>query len=316
MRNFTWLATAAVLGLGMPALAQDMPKQIRIVVPYSAGGGTDIIARTLADKAHAFTNSTIVVENKPGAYGIIGTEMVAKGPADGSMYVLVVKSHLLNPIVVAKMPYDTLNDLRPVTEVATSPLVLVANAGIAGNNLVEVTEKNKARKFSYGSSENMTRLVGSMMTASMKLDAVHVPYKGGGPMMTDIAGGSLDMGVTSVLTAKALIDSGKIKAIAITGTQRSPILPNTPTMKELGVNGFEEINTSYSLYTNAKTPDAVVGKFHDVVSKAVQTEGMKKVLNEQAAQASQYSIKQFEAFFTKDYALWTGLAKKYDLKGE
>lgn len=316
MKMFAWVAAAAALGISAPVGAQNMPKQIRIIVPYSAGGGTDIIARTLAEKSHAFTDSMVIVENKPGAYGIIGTEVVAKSPPDGSAYVLVVKSHLLNPIVVPKMPYDTLKDLRPVTEVATSPLVLVANVNIPGNTLTEVNAKNPGRKFSYGSSENMTRLVGNMMTAAMKLDAVHIPYKGGGPMMTDIAGGSLDMGVTSVLTAKALIDAGKIKAIAISGTERSPVLPNTPTMKEQGVNGFEEIKTSYALYTNAKTPDAIVGQFYTVVDKALQTDGMKKVLSEQAAQPSKYTIKQFEEFFKQDYALWTGLAKKYDLKGE
>lgn len=316
MKMFAWMAAAAVMGVVVPAGAQNMPKQIRIIVPYSAGGGTDIIARTLAEKSQAFTDSTLIVENKPGAYGIIGTEVVAKAPPDGSTYVLVVKSHLLNPMVVPKMPYDTLKDLRPVTEVATSPLVLVANANIPGDNLVDVSVKNKGRKFAYGSSENMTRLVGNMMTAAMKLDAVHIPYKGGGPMMTDIAGGSLDMGVTSVLTAKALIDAGKIKAIAITGTERSPVLPTTPTMKELGIDGFEEIKTSYALYTNSKTPDAIVGQFYTVVDKALQTDGMKKVLNEQAAQASKYTIQQFEDFFKQDYALWTGLAKKYNLKGE
>jgi tripartite-type tricarboxylate transporter receptor subunit TctC len=316
MKIFAWTLTVAAIGMAAPLNAQNLPKQIRIIVPYSAGGGTDIIARNLAEKSQAFTDSTLIVENKPGAYGIIGTEIVAKAPADGSNYVLVVKSHLLNPIVVPKMPYDTLKDLRPVTEVATSPLVLVANVNIPGDNLVEVSANNKGRKFSYGSSENMTRLVGNMMTASMKLDAVHIPYKGGGPMMTDIAGGSLDMGVTSVLTAKALIDAGKIKAIAMSGTERSPILPNTPTMKEMGINGFENIQTSYALYTSAKTPDAVVNQFYNLVDKALQTEGMQKVLRDQAAQPSKYSIKQFEEFFKQDYALWTGLAKKYDLKGE
>lgn len=316
MKMFAWMAAIAAVGIAAPVSAQNMPKQIRIIVPYSAGGGTDIIARTLAERSHAFTDSAIIVENKPGAYGIIGTEVVAKAPPDGSTYALVVKSHLLNPIVVPKMPYDTLKDLRPVTEVATSPLVLVANANIPGNTLTEVTEKNKGRKFSYGSSENMTRLVGNMMTASMKLDAVHAPYKGGGPMMTDIAGGSLDMGVTSVLTAKALIDAGKIKPLAITGTERSPVLPNTPTMKELGVDGFDNILTSYALYTNAKTPDPIVNQFYTVVEKALQTDGMKKVLKDQAAQPSHYTIEQFEEFFKQDYALWTGLAKKYDLKGE
>lgn len=162
----------------------------------------------------------------------------------------------------------------------------------------------------------MTRLVGNMMTSSMGMDAVHVPYKGGGPMMTDIAGGSLDMGVTSVLTAKTLIDSGKIKAIAITGSERSPILPNTPTMKELGIDEFENIETSYALYTNSQTPDAVVNQFHQVVAQTLLTDGMQKVLNEQAAKASSYSIQQFEEFFQKDYALWNGLAKKYKLNGE
>lgn len=313
---FTWLGAVTAIGFAASVVAQEPPKHIRIIVPYSAGGGTDIIARTLAERSKPFTSSTIIVENKPGAYGIIGTDQAAKAEPDGSTYVLVVKSHLLNPVVVEKMPYDTLKDLRPVTEVATSPLVLVANASINGNDLLELNEKNQGRKFSYGSSENMTRLVGNMMTSSMGMDAVHVPYKGGGPMMTDIAGGSLDMGVTSVLTAKTLIDSGKIKAIAITGSERSPILPNTPTMKELGIDEFENIETSYALYTNSQTPDAVVDQFHKVVAQTLLTDGMQKVLNDQAAKASSYSIQQFEDFFQKDYALWNGLAKKYKLNGE
>ncbi len=167
--------------LAVPARAEFPDKPVRIVVPYSAGGGTDIVARRLAERLTPRLKQPVVVDNRPGANGIIGTDFVAKSAPDGHTYVLVVNTHLLNPILYKKMPYDTFTDLVGVTMVCKSPLVFVTQSSFPATTAVEFAKHVKAKpdKYSYGSSENMTRLVGEMYNKYQHLDMVNVAYKGG-----------------------------------------------------------------------------------------------------------------------------------------
>lgn len=319
-----WLGTAAALGmtaalaLAPTARAAFPDKPIRIVVPYSAGGGTDIIARHLAQRLQPRLGQTVLVENRPGADGVIGTDAVVKSAPDGSSFVLVVASHLINPLVIAKMPYDTYKDMIGVTMVAESPLVFVTHVDVPAKNARELAEllRKTPAKYSYGSSENMTRLVGAMFVQGERLDAVHVPYKGGGPLMTDVAGGVTTMGVTSVLSAKQLMTAGKLKALGITGTKRSPALPDVPTMVELGYPNFADVRTTYSLFAPAATPRDVLERMQKEVTAVIHMPEMVDILAAQAASPVGNSVTDFNEQVKRDAAFWAGLAKSINLRPE
>lgn len=316
-----FVALGASLGLPAYSWAQapaNFPKLLKIVVPYSAGGGTDMIARHLADKLRIATGTTVLVDNKPGANGVIGTDLVAKSTPDGSTIVLVVNSHLLNPLLMASLPYDTFKDFTGVTQVAVSPLVVVTSVKNEGATAREFAAKARAAKlnYSYGSSENMTRLVASMFVKAMDLDAVHIPYKGGGPLMTDVASGITTIGVTSVLTAKQLIDGGRLRALAITGTERSKVLPGVPTMKEMGFDTFDNITTSYSLYAPAATPMRTLNAIQGLVTEVIKGPEMVKILAAQAALPVGNTVPDFNLQVKTDFEFWKQLAKENNLEKE
>ncbi|AZG15536.1 MULTISPECIES: tripartite tricarboxylate transporter substrate binding protein [Cupriavidus] len=312
--------TAIALGLAviaLPARAEFPDKTVRIVVPYSAGGGTDIVARRLAERLTPRLKQSVVVDNRPGANGIIGTEYVVKSPPDGHTYVLVVNTHLLNPILYKKLPYDTFADLVGVTMVCQSPLVFVTQSEFPARNAVEFARHVKAKpdKYSYGSSENMTRLVGEMYNKYQHLDMVNVAYKGGAPLMTDVIGGVTTVGVTSVLTAKPFITAGKLRPLAVTGAQRTPALPNVPTMIESGMKDFE-VYTSYSLYAPARTPKAALERMQKEIHEIVMAPDMKEILAEQAATPVAQPVDAFNEQVKKDFAFWQRLAKEVNLQAE
>lgn len=317
--------TAGLLSLvgmctAMQAQAQsrDFPsKTIRIIVPYSAGGGTDIIARKLAQGLAPILKQSVIVENKAGANGIIGTDLVAKSEPDGHTYVLVVATHLLNPVLTKSMPYDTFKDLIGVTMVAQSPLVFVTSSEFPAKTLTEFTQAMRAKPatYSYGSSENMTKLVGAMYANAEKLDMVSVSYKGGAPLMTDVVAGVTTVGVTSILTAKSFLDGGRLTPLAVTSATRSSALPNVPTMMESGLKDFD-ITMSYSLYAPAKTPMDRLVAMQQAVYQVAMTPEMKATLAEQAATPVANSVDAFNAQVKKDAAFLQALAKKINLQGD
>jgi len=316
-RRALMLAAACAGSLPAVGLAAFPDRQIRLIVPYSAGGGTDAIARHLAERLRTRLGQSVIVENKPGADGIIGTDMVARAEPDGYTYVLVVTSHLVNPYVKKKLPFDTLNDLIGVTRVAVSPMVFVVNAGFPAGNpreLAEVVKKNPARA-TYGASENMTRLVGAMFNQRMSLDVTYVPYKGGAPLVTDVAGDNIGFGVTTLLTAQPLIAAGKIKPVGITGGQRSPLLPDTATMVESGLSDME-IYISYSLYAPAKSPRDTLERMQAEVSAAIHAPDMVDILAAQAATPVGNGVAQFNQEVVKEARLWQRLVKEAGIEPE
>jgi tripartite-type tricarboxylate transporter receptor subunit TctC len=327
-RALTRLALALAAGstaLSAPAvLAQTQPakpvfdKPIRIVVPYSAGGGTDILARHVAERLRTRIGQSVVVDNKPGANGVIGTDIVAKSAPDGSTIVLVVNTHLLNPLLMKQLPYDTFKDLTPITKVATSPMVVVVNADLPATTVKDVGAliKKAPDKASYGSSENMTRLVGAMFVRSQGAsDAVHVPYKGGAPLMADVAAGSTTIGVTSILTARPFITSGKLRPIAVTGPKRTDALPNVPTMVE---EGAPEVvaSTDYTLYAPAATPRAILDRLQKEISEVVNSPEMVRILADQAATPGGASVADTDLQVKKDFQFWQKVVADVGLKAE
>jgi tripartite-type tricarboxylate transporter receptor subunit TctC len=313
-----WLfATLSMLSFAAPVQAAFPDKPIRLVVPYSAGGGTDIIARHVADRLRIRLGQIVMVENKPGANGVIGTNLVAKSDPDGSTLVLVVNTHLLNPLLMKKLPYDTFKDLTPVTKIATSPLTIVVKGDAPVSNVKDLAEllRKSPEKYSYGSSENMTRLVGALFVKSQGVDIVHVPYKGGAPLMTDVVSGTTSIGVTSILTAKQFITSGRLKALAVTGAQRTPALPDVPTMMEAGAKDFEAYS-DYTLYAPAATPRAVLDRIQKEVAAVIHSPEMVSILAQQAAAPVGKTVEETQQQIQRDYQFWERLVKDLGLQAE
>lgn len=310
--------TLVAAASGAFAQTSDFPnKAVRIVVPYSAGGGTDIIARRLALGLAPIFKQNVLVENKPGANGIIGTDIVAKSEPDGHTYVLVVATHLLNPVLTKSMPYDTFKDLVGVTMVAESPAVFVVSSEFPAKTVPEFVKAVNAKPatYSYGSSENMTKLIGAMFVVGEKLDMVSVSYKGGAPLMTDVVSGVTTVGVTSIMTAKNFMDSGRLRPLAVTSAQRSPALPNVPTMMESGMKDFQ-IGMTYSLYAPAKTPKDRLIAMQKAVYEVATSPSMKAALAEQAATPVANSVDDFQEQVKRDAAFLQGLAKQIGLQGD
>jgi tripartite-type tricarboxylate transporter receptor subunit TctC len=308
------------LGSGATAQAQtaDWPtKPVRIIVPYSPGGGTDIISRRLAQGLGPVLKQNVIVDNKPGANGIIGTDLAAKAEPDGHTYVMVVSTHLINPLVIKNLPYDTFKDLIGVTVVADSPLIFVTSSQFPAKTMAEFTKAMRAKPatYSFGSSENMTKLVGAMYANSEKLDMVSVSYKGGAPLMTDVVSGVTTVGITSILTARNFLDSGRLTPLAVTSAQRSAAVPNVPTMQEAGVKDFD-ITQSYAMYAPSKTPKHILNAMQKAVHQVAMSPDMKAALADQAAWPVAQPVDEFNERIKKEAAFLQDLAKKINLQGD
>ena len=315
------LAFAGVLSAipsGAHAQTDSWPnKTIRIIVPYSPGGGTDIIARRLALGLGPLLKQNVIVENKPGANGIIGTDVVAKSEPDGHTFVIVVSTHLINPIVTKNMPYDTFKDLAGVTVVADSPLIFVTSSQFPAKTMVEFTKamREKPKTYSYGSSENMTKLVGAMYANAQNLDMVSVSYKGGAPLMTDVVSGVTTVGVTSILTARNLMNAGRLTPLAVTSAKRSDAVPDVPTMQESGLKDFD-ITQSYAMYAQGKTPMALLQAMQKAVNQVAHSPDMKAALADQAAWPVAQPVPEFHERIKREAAFLQDLAKRINLQGD
>lgn len=256
------LSSLALLGAGA-ALAQTVyPTQpIKFIVPYPAGGATDVLARMVAQKMQESWQQTVVVENKPGAGGTIGNNQVAKAPADGHTVLFSIVA-LVQQISLMKLPYDPLKDFAPISRVAISPSVLAASPTLPVNNLTEFISLVKANpgKHSIGSYGPGTsaHLQGALLNLQSGLDLMHVPYQGGAPLVTAMIGGQLSSAFLDAGSSKQHLP--KFKLLGVTGTERLPWLPNVPTLKEQGLNSYEPMGW-FGLFLPAATPKPVVDKF-------------------------------------------------------
>ena len=313
------LAIAAGSWLPTAASAEFPDKPIRIVVPYAAGGGSDTLARQLAERLRPRLGQPVLIDNKVGANGIIGTDFVAKSPADGYTYVWVVGSHYINPLVTPKMPYHALNDFAGVTTVAVSPSVLVVKADFPASSipeLVALMRQRDGRTWSYGSSESSSRLSGAKLMKSQALEAVHIAYKGGAEVVAAIASGTVTTGFVSVATARQLIVGGRLKALAVTGEKRAPSLPNVQTFSESGIKGFEQATTTFMLLAPRHTPRSVLERMQKEVAGVVHEPEMKAVLGTVDAIGVGNSRADFGKQMIRDYDYWTRAGQDAGLKVE
>jgi tripartite-type tricarboxylate transporter receptor subunit TctC len=262
------------------AFALYPEKTIRIVVPFAPGGGTDVIARTLALEMAKDLGATIIIENKPGAGTIIGTQTVATSEPDGYTLLMGTFANAVNPSLNAKLPYDPHKDFAPVALIARSFNIVVVNPASPVKSIADLiaAAKSDPDKISYGTYGTGTsaHLAGELFKSLAKVNLTTVPYKGAAPAITDLLGGQIQVMFTTVASAASLIAAGQLHALAVTSGQRSPAFPELPTVAEAGVPGYAA-ESWYGLYTPANTPAEIIDRLNKSAARAVQSESFKKL---------------------------------------
>ena len=278
-------AAIALTALAPPAaFAQAWPtKPVKLVVPFPPGGSVDPLARILGARLADSLGQQFIIENKTGAGGSIGTAFVAKSAPDGYTYVVVFDTHAVNPALIPNLPYDTVNDFAPVMLVGTAPMAIVTNVAKPYKNFGEVIRAAKAKPeaLSIGSVGNgsLGHLAMILLQQAGGFKVTHVPYKGGGPMMTDVMGGQIDLGIASVAALAANVKGGKLRALAVTGDKRSHTMPDVPTLAEQGFPGFSAF-AWWGIFAPAGSPKPVLDKFHAELVKVLKQPDLRKQLTE------------------------------------
>jgi tripartite-type tricarboxylate transporter receptor subunit TctC len=301
-----WAATA------LPAFAQaDRP--VRIILPISAGSGVDVIARAASPALGKSLGAPVVVENLPGAGGITGAAAVAKAAPDGSTLGMVSNNHVINPAVYRKMPFDAINDFTPVSVIGATPLVLVATKSLPAKNVKELVALLKAKpdEYNYASSGNGTviHLAGELFLEQAGVKARHVPYKGTGPMVTDLIGGQVHFGVVALPAAQQHIRSGALQAIGLCGARRSPAAPEIATIAEQGLPDYD-IEGWFAVVGPAKMAPADVKRVHEAFVKAFASPDVMDAMARQGNVIRPTSPEEAAKFFRSEAARYAALAKK------
>jgi tripartite-type tricarboxylate transporter receptor subunit TctC len=290
---------ASLLVLASPvALAQSYPtKPIRLVVPFPPGGSLDVVARAIGQKLSEAWGQPVVIDNRPGAGGNIGADLVAKSAPDG--YTILegaLSTHAVNVSLYSKMPYDPVRDFAPITLVAVTPNVLVVNPSVPVNSVKELIAYAKANpgKLSFGSGSNGSagHLAGELFKIEAGVDMVHVPYKGGAPAMQDLLAGQTQLMFDNLANSMQQVRAGKLKALAVTTAQRSTLVPELPTLSEAGLPGFD-ISTWWGFMAPAGTPKEIIAKWNAEVTRILETPEMKAFFAQQGAEARPTSPEAF-----------------------
>jgi tripartite-type tricarboxylate transporter receptor subunit TctC len=302
----------------MHASAQQWPTHpVKIVVPFAAGGPADNYARFLAQRLQESLGQPFVVEDKPGAGSVIGTDTVAKSPPDGYTLLLMSNTHTVNETLLANKPFALMRDFVPVAPINYSDLVLVAHPSLKASNIQELLALAKANpgKINYASSGPGTpyHMAGELFKSMAGVYLVHIPYRGSSGARTDVMGGQVDLMFDAVTTMAEVAKAGKVKALATTGLQRSSVLPDVPTVNESGVPGYEA-TIWLGLMAPKGTPKAVVDKLNEAVTKIAGDADVKRDWGKQGATPMQMSPAQFEKYLNDDIAKWARVIKAANIK--
>ena len=316
----TW-AAAAVVGIAWPAHSQPTypSRPIKIIAPVQPGGGVDLVARTVADRLSPVLGQPIVVENQSGGGGIVGSMATARALPDGyTLMVGYVGTHGTNP-AVRKLPYDALKDFTAIAMVGGTPNVLVVPAALPVTDLTEFVRYVKAHpgKLSYGSSGpgTLTHLGMEQFKLAADLDLVHVPYRGIAPAFVDILGGQTQAMLPGLAAALPHIKAGKVRALAVTGRKRHPLLPDVPTFEELGYKGFDGVQW-YGIVGPANLPPPIVKRLNEEINRLLETPDLRERLSSEALEPMPMSPEQFTQYIREDIARWTQLAKERHIELE
>jgi len=321
------LQRARSWGLGMllvciaaVAAAQDYPnKPIRFIVPYPPAGGTDVVARILTEPLGAALGQPIVIDNRGGAAGNVGTDIAAKAPADGYNVLFTLSSHTINPKLYSKLPFDVEKDFVPISLAAMIPQILVVHPSVPANNVQELIAMAKAQpgKLNYASvgTGSPGHIAGELFKLKAGIEIVHVPYKGGGPAVTDTIGGQVQMLFVSMPAAWQHVKSGRLKAIAVTSDKRSVAAPDVPTFLESGVPDYV-VNSWYGALAPAKTPPAIVAKLQAAFAQVLANPQVKEKLLAQGAEAAPTTQAEFDKIIRDELAKWDYVIRAANIKPE
>ena len=316
------LIAGLALALAAPASAQTYPtKPVKIVVPYTPGGATDIFARLVAQKLSQPLGQQVVVENRPGAGGNIGADIVAKAEPDGHTLVMAtVATHAINPGLYARMPYDAVRDFEPVAFVAGVPNVMEVNPkNVKAKSVPEFIAEAKAEpgKFSVASSGNGTsiHLSAELFKQMTGVDMVHVPYKGSAPAVNDLIAGQVDVMFDNLPASIQHIRAGTLRPLAVTSAERSPALPDVPTVAESGVPGYEA-SSWFALYAPARTPKEIVERLNAEVRTALEDPDMRKRFADLGGDIRPMSPAELAAFQKAELEKWAKVVKLSGAKAE
>ena len=320
MRQIALLVMVAAAVLAVPAAAQDYPNRpIKFVVPYPPGGGTDVVARIVNEPLATELGEPIIIDNRGGAAGNLGTDIVAKAPADGYTVLFTLSSHTINPKLYEKLPFDVEHDFVPVSLVALIPQILVVNPSVPITSVKELIAYAKANpgKLNYASVGigSPGHIAGELFKLKTGIDMVHVPYKGGGPAVVDTIGGQVQLLFVSMPAAWQHVKSGRLRALAVTSAKRSVTAPDVPTIAESGVPDFV-VDSWYGALAPAKTPPAVVAKLTAAFTKVLENPQVKERLLAQGAEAAPLPPPEFDRMMKDELAKWDVVIKTAKIKPE
>jgi tripartite-type tricarboxylate transporter receptor subunit TctC len=310
---------AAALAVAPAALAQTYPtKTVRMIVAFPPGGTTDILARATAQKLTEAFGQQVVIDNRPGAGGNIGTELVARSPPDGYTLLASPGSTLTsNPAVYAKVPFDPVRDFAPVTIIAEVPNVLIVHPSLPVRTVKELIALAKARpgQLAYASTGagQSTHLSAELFKQMARVDMIHVPYKGSAPALTDMVAGQVTVMFDNMPSCLPFVKAGRLKAIAVTSTKRSPTTPELPTVAEAALPGFD-VTVWFSVLAPANTPRDIVTRLNGEIVKALKTPDMRERLSQQGAEPVGNTPEEFSAVIKRDLAKWSKLVKDANIR--
>jgi tripartite-type tricarboxylate transporter receptor subunit TctC len=320
-RSFCGALAIAGLLAAPGAFAQAYPsKPIRFVVPYPAGGPLDTVARLLGAKIAESMKQPVVVDNKPGAGGNIGADSVAKSAPDGYTILMgAVATHAINPSLYASMPYDAARDFLPVTQVASTPNVLVVNPSIPASTVAEFIAYAKANpgklNFGSGSTGSAGHLAGELFDTMAGVKMVHVPYKGAGPAMQDLIGGQIQLMFDNLASSLGQIKAGRVKALAVTTAKRTSLAPDLPTISESGLPGFD-VSTWFGIFVPAKTPQPIVDRLHAEFTRALAMPDVREKMLQLGAEPVGNRPQEFAAYIRSEADKYAKLVKASGAKAD
>ena len=320
-----WLRMAGMALAGvvaaMPAIAAEPypSKPVRIIVGFPPGGATDLVMRMMAPKYTQLLKEQFIVDNRPGANGVIGTDLAAKAAPDGHTIHLATIGTLVISPAITKVPYDPFKDLAPVSQVVSLQNIFIVHPSLPVKTLKDLIAlaKSKPGKFNFASSGNGSpgHLAAELFENMTKVDMVHVPYKGGGPAMTDLIAGHVEIFVAVISTAVPQVKAGKARALAVTGAKRAEALPDVPTVAETGLKGYEATNW-YGLVVPSATPKPIIDRLNEATVKILNMADIRKSLLDRGIEAAPSSPEQFAAYIRGENEKWVKVIKAVGIKAD